>query len=162
MHFPPFLSQSNMGMSVMTPSSSAYQRGPSHMTTPGSSGMPPMANTPSYQRTPRGNAQGGAVWPGATPRTPAVRTPVMNQPSGLGQSYTVSKQQSTGFAPSGEKDWAKAAEMWANRKKQQKSPRASPHPSPAHRGMESPFSGSFKGTASPAGGGDGTPLIDER
>ena len=115
--------------------------------TPGSSyqtPLPGIGTTPSYSQTPQQNmgAAGGAPtlsWPGATPRTPAARTPQQPRPM-----------------VSGDMDWAKAAEMWANRSKKTKSPRASPRPSPnpARKGMESPFGGSNQG--------DGTPLIDER
>lgn len=119
------------------------------MTTPRTG--PHVNNTPSYQPTPRPMVGPGAPWPGATPRTPAARTPRHD------------KNQASSAA---DMDWARAAEMWANRKKTTKSPRASPRPSPrtapspARKGFESPFGGSSLGGASPQG--DGTPLVDER
>ncbi|KAH9503861.1 Transcription elongation factor SPT6 [Bulinus truncatus] len=135
---------------VMTPMftpSSSYQHG-AHMTTPRS------GTTPSYQPTPRPAVGPGAPWPGATPRTPAARTPRQ-----VGQTPTSFTPRQSSDRPSGSgndsTDWARAAEMWANRKKTRASPRPSPKQSPARRAMESPFGG-----VSPQG--DGTPLIDER
>ncbi|XP_005089175.1 transcription elongation factor SPT6 isoform X2 [Aplysia californica] len=155
--------------SMMTPSSSYQQSGTGHMTTPGASGQMGTA-TPSYQPTPRSMGGQGAPWPGATPRTPASRTPRMGQQTPSGHHHHHQQQQRTPrqssgpTTSSGDMDWARAAELWANRKKN-KSPRASPRPSPlpspARRGLESPFTtGSNAGGASPQG--DGTPLIDER
>ncbi|RUS83311.1 hypothetical protein EGW08_008933 [Elysia chlorotica] len=137
---------------VMTPSSS-YQTGGAaggHMTTPrgGMGGPHMMGTTPgnSYQ-TPGGS---GMPWPGATPRTPAARshTPRVGQSGG-----TPSQRQSAATSSAGDMDWARAAELWANRKKMSKSPRASPHPSP------SPAGGNI---TAPSPQGDGTPLVDER
>ena len=134
----------------MTPSSS-YQAGGAtggHMTTPrgGMGGPHVMSTTPgnSYQ-TPGGS---GMPWPGATPRTPAART---HTPRVGQQGGTPSQRQAT--TSSGDMDWARAAEIWANRKKLSRSPRASPHPSP------SPAAGNI---TVPSPQGDGTPLVDER
>ena len=115
-----------------------------------------LGTTPSYNptnRAPMPGAGPGVAWPGATPRTPAPvsRTPRANPnpiQQAIGSHYSAPSS-------SGDMDWAKAAEMWANRSNKKKSPRASPHPSPARsRTGESPFAGSNQG--------DGTPLIDER
>ncbi|XP_055861753.1 transcription elongation factor SPT6 [Biomphalaria glabrata] len=134
---------------VMTPMftpSSSYQ-GP-HMTTPRSGA------TPSYQPTPRPAVGPGAPWPGVTPRTPAARTP--RQVTQTPTSYSTPRQNERSAGSSSDMDWARAAEMWANRKKTAKSPRPSPKQSPARRAMGSPFGGGM----SPQG--DGTPLVDER
>jgi len=132
----------------MTPGSTYQQPGTSHMTTPGGSGL---GHTPSYNPTPRGGpamSTAPLAWPGATPRTPA-RTPSSRQ------AQHTPRQSQQQAAAGGDMDWARAAEMWANRKSTvKKSPRPSPHPSPARSGLNSPFTGSNQG--------DGTPLIDER
>lgn len=128
-----------MGTPMMTPMMT-----PSHpMTTPANQ----TAQTPSYRPTPR--AATTPAWPGATPKaTPRIGS---TTPQHQGQTPRA------GPSAAG-MDWAKAAQMWAKRSGSTKpgtprhgqSPRGvrpSPRPSPRQEGY---------------GGGDSTPLFDER